>query len=496
MKKKRMIRVLALILAAVLCVAAVVTAILSTAYAGQSDPVRNAYTITATLQEDIEALRVSQRLDYTNTTGQALTSVLFAVYANMYRRESALMYESDALLSAFPDGYAPGGLQFDAVTVNGEATDWGMQGEQELYLRVACSLEPGESCVFAFSYLLLLTQNGGFLGSGYDDWRLEGFYPLALCWENGDFVVPTPNQNSQFVCADAADYALALTLPAGYLAAAPGEISSKKNSDGSVTWTIDAANRRALSVSFSLRWRESVAHTASGTQIRLLTNRRSAGSTLNAAVKTVEIYESWFGALPGGSITLAQSDYALDFLALDGLILFNASLPESPSALERALDVSLAKQYFGYSAFFMPTEDAWLSDATCEYLHYLAVEQRDGHDAFLRRLNADLLPSIQVTIPGSLEISYDASLFTASEYDTIVRHRGALVLHQLRNAMGLENFLAALSVFHQMGAEASMLGEYDLVAALDHAGGSWEAFLTDWLFNIDQYADHTLLWID
>ena len=108
MKKKRMIRVLALILAAVLCVAAVVTAILSTAYAGQSDPVRNAYTITATLQEDIEALRVSQRLDYTNTTGQTLTSVLFAVYANMYRRESALMYESDALLSAFPEASTSG----------------------------------------------------------------------------------------------------------------------------------------------------------------------------------------------------------------------------------------------------------------------------------------------------------------------------------------------------------------------------------------------------
>ena len=38
-----------------------------------------------------------------------------------------------------------------------------------------------------------------------------------------------------------------------------------------------------------------------------------------------------------------------------------------------------------------------------------------------------------------------------------------------------------------------MLGEYDLIAAFDEAtGGDWEAFFTDWLFNVGDYVEQQL----
>ena len=37
----------------------------------------------------------------------------------------------------------------------------------------------------------------------------------------------------------------------------------------------------------------------------------------------------------------------------------------------------------------------------------------------------------------------------------------------------------------------------DLVAAMDAAtGGSWEAFLTDWVFNGGDYTDQYIDWFD
>ena len=50
---------------------------------------------------------------------------------------------------------------------------------------------------------------------------------------------------------------------------------------------------------------------------------------------------------------------------------------------------------------------------------------------------------------------------------------------------------------HVHYADGRTLTEMDFVAALDAATGeSWEAFLTDWLFNVDDYADQTMFWYE
>ena len=72
-----------------------------------------------------------------------------------------------------------------------------------------------------------------------------------------------------------------------------------------------------------------------------------------------------------------------------------------------------------------------------------------------------------------------------------------MVLHELREAMGLENLLAGLRRFHEMGLDGHVLTEMDFVAALDAATGeSWEDFLTDWAFNVGDYASQTIDWFE
>ena len=118
------------------------------------------------------------------------------------------------------------------MLVDGEAADWGMQGEEELFLRVACDLADGQMCEFTFEYTLLLSENGASLGVGDTDWRLRGFYLQPLKYEYGEFVAPEPLQHANYVYADRADYTLAVTLPERCLLAGPGEIASSDNGDG------------------------------------------------------------------------------------------------------------------------------------------------------------------------------------------------------------------------------------------------------------------------
>ena len=492
-RKKQLARILALLLAVLLVLGTIASIVFGHAH-GEETATRDEIALELEFFEEEQALQIRQRLRYTNRTGKHLDRVEFSVYANMFRRVTALMYEADVWQDVFPAGNAPGGVEFSRILVDGQSADWGMMGEEELFLRVACDLADGQTCEFTFEYTLLLTQNAASLGVGAMGWRLRGFYIQPLKYEYGEFVAPAPLQHANYVYADRADYALTVILPERYLLAGPGEITSVDNGDGTRTWTLAADNIRELCLSVGMRWREYSAETSSGTRLRLLANTRDAQKTLDMALETLEVYESWFGPLDG-DVTIAQSDYALGTISLPGILWANEAALSDAMALRGAL----ARQFFGYGAYPMPTEDAWLADSVSAYAACLALKEAEGESAFLEYLNGEILPEAQYTLPGGVEVTSSAAILTAAEYESLILGRGALVMHETCAAMGEETFLAALRLFYQRGLAMDVVGEYDFVDALDDAsGGDWEAFLTDWLFNVAEYyvEDYTLDSID
>ena len=481
-RKKQLARILALLLAVLLVLGTIASIVFGHAH-GEETATRDEIALELEFFEEEQALQIRQRLRYTNRTGKHLDRVEFSVYANMFRRVTALMYEADVWQDVFPAGNAPGGVEFSRILVDGQSADWGMMGEEELFLRVACDLADGQTCEFTFEYTLLLTQNAASLGVGAMGWRLRGFYIQPLKYEYGEFVAPAPLQHANYVYADRADYALTVILPERYLLAGPGEITSVDNGDGTRTWTLAADNIRELCLSVGMRWREYSAETASGTRLRLLANTRDAQKTLDTALETLEVYESWFGPLDG-DVTIAQSDYALGTISLPGILWANEAALSDAMALRGAL----ARQFFGYGAYPMPTEDAWLADSVSAYAACLALKEAEGESAFLEYLNGEILPEAQYTLPGGVEVTSSAAILTAAEYESLILGRGALVMHETCAAMGEKTFLAALRLFYQRGLAMDVVGEYDFVDALDDAsGGDWEAFLTDWLFNVADY---------
>lgn len=498
MKRNRVVRIIAIALALLLAGSAVVSVLIA-AWAEAEAPARDRCEMAIEVCEEEQALQVTQRLVYTNRTDRALDGVLFCLYGNMLRRESALVYEADALEAAFPYGYAPGGVEFHSVRVNGAAADWGVRGADELYLRVACDLQPGETGEFAFEFTVLYAQNNAFLGVGETDARFSGFYPVpAETDSSGEFVTNAPLAFARTLFAPALDYSVDIALPAGYDLACGGEAVPAGGEGDLRRWHVELTAHE-FAFSCGRRWRVYEAQTASGARVRVLSNARGrARAALRCALAALEQYEEWFGALPGASLTLAQSDCVPGALTFDGLIWLNSGLfSGSAEALRREIRFRIAQQYFGLAAYVDPAADAWLSDAVSMYAAYLALEAAEGEAAYLRALNREIVPALQLTMPGGLTVTSAAGLFTADEYRIIVEERGAAVFHELRRAMGREALIAGLRRFVEKGRSAAVLGEYDLVAALDEAsGGSWEAFLTDWLFNIGDYNIQAIDWLD
>ena len=110
-----MARVLALLLVALLVLGTIASIVFTHAH-GEEIVARDAITLDVEFLEEEQALRIRQRLLYINRTGGSLDRVEFSLYANMFRRQTALMYEGDVWQDVFPLGNAPGGRRVFAHT--------------------------------------------------------------------------------------------------------------------------------------------------------------------------------------------------------------------------------------------------------------------------------------------------------------------------------------------------------------------------------------------
>ena len=504
--QKRMVKIIAIVLAVLMAGSAVVAVILSFgghyghAHAEAAPQADNQYAFTIEYLEDEQALQISQRLVYTNTSDSDLDRVLFYAPANLLRRESAMLYLYEDPAAAFPEGYIPGGIDLASVLVNGERADYGFQGESECYLRVACDLKPREICEFQFDYYLLLSENNSFLGLGKTDCRLSDFYFAAAAYDayNHDFILNTPLSFTAYQNVEAADFSAAVALPKDYMLAGSGSVQMESESDGMKLWSVSCRNARSFALNFGKNLCERSATTASGVELCCLAKSRSAAEdVLRAAEQALTCLENWFGPCPSPQIHFAESDYAFGFKNSSANIWLSSDTLKSKDALRHAVYFSIAQQYFGLTAYAAPSSDAWLSDSISEYLSYLILEEMEGRDAYLEKLNKEVVPALQLTIPGGLYTTSDASLMTESEYNILILDRGAAIFHELCGAMGRETFIEALRIFYEKGLETPVLGEYDLVEALDTASGSsWEGFLTDWLFNIGEMAAQSYIYLE
>lgn len=505
MRNKKLIRIIAIVLAVLLAGGVVFGALFSSLAeekTGVGNAGRHQCELTMEYLADEQALHITQRLVYCNGTNRRLTEVVFYAAGNMFRRQSALMYEPEDLERVFFAGYTPAGIDLRSVRCDEKQTDFGFQGENEIYLRVSCDVAPGGHCTFEFDYYLLLMRCGAFQGVGDTDARLSAFcfVPGVPDAETGQFNMKTPLPWTRWLDCETTDYRATLTVPEGWMLCATGSESLVSQVDGSAAWQIEAEGAREFALSFGKRWRSTERDSDSGVHVRALTNvRGAAGRMLDVAVAAIDQCEAWFGPFPVNELELAQSDAPLDAMVFPGV----AWLPSALLATGRADDLAqrvryaVAQQYFGLSAWVEPSADAWLSDSVSEYVACLLLEAASGRERFLAYVNRDWVSALQQTVPGGLNVTSDAMRFDANSYKLVVRQRGAVVLHELRLAIGLEDFVAGLKIFWEKGADGHTLTEREFVAAMDAATGeSWEAFLTDWLFNVGDYVQQDMSWYE
>jgi len=455
------------------------------------EPARTQYRIDLFMNEKDLSFDVYQSVYYTNQTGGTLSSVCFSLPANCFRRESTLPYDNDTLVSAFPNGYAPGGAEIHQITVNGQNAEWAVSGENECFLRVGVPLLPGESCEIAFSYTLLLSENNAFLGVSDTEWRLTGFYPSVSVYEDGDFAANALTRTGKYHYSEVADFEITVTVPADYEVAAGSETTKTATDEKAyVKYAFTLENAREAALCISRRFHLKTAVSASGVRVYAYGQDRALLSeAAENAARAIDEMEKMLVPFPRASLTLVESSHAGDSLRASGIVL----LSKADLADEYEIAGCAAKMYFGELVQPNPAMEGWLIDGMSEYMSLLYIRNTQGGRAYNKALNQRLLPALQLTIPGGLTPVSETHRFqTRPEYETVVCLRAAAALHEIHLAVGEDNFLSAVREYLSVHADSQPVSD-DFVRALNTVTGENRAdTVYSWLYTIGEYANETM----
>ncbi len=447
---------------------------------GENRPV---YTVNAAYDAGAQALAVSVTAEYMNDTGTLLDEVYFCVYANVFRRESTLPFDNGALTEVFPDYYAPSGAAFSYVGFNGQRARYAFRGENECFLRVECDLEEDEKGVFRLDYTLLLSENRSFQGCGKDA-RLTLWLPQFAVHTEDGFILNAPSRAGDFAFSAPADWDITLTVPANYGIACGGVCEQIRSDKQISTFHIALRGANEAALVLSDRFYTETAETGDVRLTAFGSDRRELKKLLSQAEEGIALYRELFGAFPGENLTLVRADSAFS-LSRPGILMLGDDWEEDGLLLVRLL----ARQYFTCAVNTDPSTDPFLTEGIAEYAALLSVEQRD-EDGFRKAMREEIEPALRLTVPGGLTPDGYLSRFTTrSEYDIIVRKRGAAVLNELRDAMGREAFLTALRLYYENGRGKTVTIEA-FVSALDSAAGKeMGPALINWLYTIGDYTN-------
>lgn len=402
------------------------------------------HTVRAAVDYEGHAVEVEQAVYYVNRTGIPLTTLVL-----------------DAEPNRLPNAFT-----LNAVTPSEVVTSYELTGRR-LTLDLAAELAPDCGVDVRLNYRLNIPaiERGmsGFTGYfGYSIRQMNlGHWLAAVAvygadgWITHD-VVPIGEQTVE----ELADWDVTLTItnaPPNMIVAAPGTLTQ---ADGE--WRFVHANARDFTVSLSPYFDVFEQQTENGVTVQLYaygenTVNGVSGSqqALTAAAQALEMYSDLFGAYPAERFLVVQGDFP-DGMEFSGLVFvsdrwFQINNGTGESFLTFITVHETSHQWWYAQVGSDQALTPWLDEALATYSEVIYYEEYEP-DLVEWWWNFRVNQYVGGRFVGNRVDSTVYQFASIRDYINAVYLRGAMMLDELRGAMGTEAFFAWLRQYAEAGA--------------------------------------------
>jgi aminopeptidase N len=371
------------------------------------------------------------------------------------------------------------GLEVGAVTVDGEPARTSRDG-QELLIEPGAPIASGEAFVAVVPYRgepgTIETESLGSVG-----WTALG--------DGASYVLSEPEGAATWCPAndhpsDKALFRFEITTPEGIEAAANGLlVSSEPTGDGRTRWIYEVAHPMATYLATvgigDLTFEQTVG--PNGLSIRNAFDDDLAADATGVFARQgemVDFFDDLFGPYPFEAYGALVMDVSVG-VALENqtMSFFGSDILRGGGLAQEIIAHELVHQWYGDSVALERWQDIWLNEGFATYGQWLWSTHATGDpiDERARRTHGDLGRTGAGDLPPG--DPGPGGLFAQSVYE-----RGALLLHELRRAVGDEGFFTILRRWAAEHADGNVNTGQFVALAEEVAGARLDDLFESWLY--------------
>ncbi len=414
------------------------------------------YEIDLQLLEDKNQVSGSQRVTYTNKTGEELQEIYFNIYPNAFKDKST----APALFSnggSGIDDYSPGYIRISGIMLNEEKTNYEISGIGETLLKIPLpdSLEPGEEIEIQMSYLIQLPNLPDRFGYHNGVYNMGNWYPiLAVYDEEGWSLDPYYAVGDPFY-SEASNYIVNIKAPKDIVIASTGNIVEHSKEGEFGRWRIEASLVRDFAWVASRDFTV-VEERVKDTSIKmyyLTEDRAIREEALEYSKEALRVFEKHFGKYPYGQLSVVET-YFPSGMEYPTLIYISQEYYNKAQlqALELVIVHEVAHQWWYGAVGNNQIKEAWLDESLTTYSELVYYREARGEavaSEIHKQRNINAWEARRASIEDTRVLKGLEEFKGWGDYGTLVYSRGAMMLVELEEIIGRSKVYEALRNYYE-----------------------------------------------
>jgi hypothetical protein len=390
-------------------------------------------------------LTVKQSTEYLNKTGKYLTSVMFHLYANAYKKNAQY---PPVTKNEQADAY-PNGLSFGDVTITDSSNNYLIEGTDNTFLTVYTDgiLPPNKSAALTMEYTVKLANIKHRLGYTDDFVNLGQFYAIPAVYENEKWIAHTYSTNGDPFYNDLYNYDVSIDVPANYTVAHSGEEITPNR--------YRAYAIRDFAMVLSKKF-QVLSQTVGDTEvIYYYTADPIAEASLQTAVLSLQYFSQQFMQYPYKTLAVVQTDFLHGGMEYGSLVYISRDVTDTIQ-YQTVIIHEIAHQWWYGIVGNQQTQTAWIDEGLAEYSTAIFFEHHPQYGVTIDKLAAEDETALSwyreviTSFGGKFDesLSRDLNDFNSSyEYTFCAYSRGFLLFYTIAKMAGYDKFNSALSLF-------------------------------------------------
>lgn len=454
------------------------------------------YGISVIFSPEEKVAYCKQYTNYVNDTNEELSEIYFHLYPNAFRYEDKPVFPPEELERAYPNGFSPGEIRFEHISINDEPADFIIEGFSDNILKIMLEepLKPDDRIRIDMEYSVLLPNSPGRFGYGENTFNFANWYPIVCVYDDGQWHLDPYYAIGDPFYSNIANYKVEITAPKDYIIAATGEIAEEIRREGSnKIWNINAEAVRDFAWVASNKFKVSEKKVGSTRVYSYYYTPEGGEEALDYAASSLEIFNKLFGKYPYPQLSVVQADFFIGGMEYPNLVMIDGSLysEENRDWLELITVHEVAHQWWYGLVGNNQIEKPWLDEALTEYSTVLYYGQRYGPEEEQEKYE-EIIAKGKYQILGILAADFDIDetidrpVYEFDNwviYDLLVYGKGAMMFHELRQEMGDKMFFDTLREYFKSNRFKNAKPEDLMAACLKVTGKSWDEFFNIWLYD-------------